>query len=852
MTEELFKPGHVTRVDNVENQNVGHTKTFGNDQLLNLLNQASDEEIQAVVDKCWKEIEESCTSMFNNRSRKTVDITTGWKVVRLFVSSTFADYHAEREMLVKKVVPALREWCEERLIHLIECDLRWGVPKDSTTEATIRTCLGEINHCSEETGGEPFFLNMLGERYGWIPTSSEISQDIQEEYQWIFPVSITHMEIIHAAYRVHNQNAAFLIRSADFIKDLPPEMTRAFVDTHPLNKAQMKALKDKLRHKFPGQVFDYSCQYDGIDESTGRPKVKLKELENFSDSVLEFFKSAISRSVPEVKQQLSAEEMELSMHNHFIELRGQLVLGRDAEVSTIMEYVQNGTLSDGADTEGLPPLMIIGPAGSGKSALMSHCTLQMKKLGWPLFYHFVGAGPGSMVPHKLFEKLVRWLKGFDPAVQPDNLAAGQGMSTDMLKEKMKKALDELAEKQEVFIIVIDAINQLADAEAVKHMDWLPSVFPRNVRCVISAVTGSHSAVLLSSEHRTPSPVPLHVGELNESARQEIVKRTLGKYNKKLDTEQMKLLMASPGASNPLWLSLACEELRVFGVFETITHHIKSLPATIKELLQLIINRLINEDENNNVQKMLGFLACSRGGLSETELQYLLSDNLTEPVPMMMWAEVRRTLKPFLRNTASVGEEERLEFFHASIQEVVQETILVGSEEKRKCHLKLADFFVDHCNDDDRVIFMAPEQLKQAGEKKRLLEFLRNDNRSKNRSGFWKNNYYKDLRCNKMLHVGTPFAHDVNICQFCSMRRGAFGGMPFPNKDSCFICGRFSTWKDDRHAAMVCNFHKPPPGPPNMKMCFLCRKPAFQNAWKVYLCPFCGISGVKRCAMLVGE
>ena len=66
---------------------------------------------------------------------------------------------------------------------------------------------------------------------------------------------------------------------------------------------------------------------------------------------------------------------------------------------------------------------------------------------------------------------------------------------------------------------------------------------------------------------------------------------------------MKLLMASPGASNPLWLSLACEELRVFGVFETITHHIKSLPATIKELLQLIINRLINEDENNNVQKV---------------------------------------------------------------------------------------------------------------------------------------------------------------------------------------------------------------------------------------------------------
>ena len=63
-----------------------------------------------------------------------------------------------------QVFPKLREWCENRHLHFIECDLRWGVPKDSTTEATIRTCLGEIDRCSAETDGMPFFLNMLGER----------------------------------------------------------------------------------------------------------------------------------------------------------------------------------------------------------------------------------------------------------------------------------------------------------------------------------------------------------------------------------------------------------------------------------------------------------------------------------------------------------------------------------------------------------------------------------------------------------------------------------------------------------------------------------------------------------------
>lgn len=73
--------------------------------------------------------------------------------------------------------------------------------------------------------------------------------------------------------------------------------------------------------------------------------------------------------------------------------------------------------------------------------------------------------------------------------------------------------------------------------------------------------------------------------------------------KKLDAEQMKLLIYSEGASSPLWLSLSCEELRVFGVFETITRHIVNLPSTLKELLKFIMNRLTAEDEDDNIQKV---------------------------------------------------------------------------------------------------------------------------------------------------------------------------------------------------------------------------------------------------------
>ena len=103
------------------------------------------------------------------------------------------------------------------------------------------------------------------------------------------------------------------------------------------------------------------------------------------------------------------------MHNQFIQLRGQLVLGRSKEISAVMQYVEHGTISDGPSTESLAPLMVLASSGSGKSALMAHCTLEIKKLGFPLFFHFVGAGPGSTNPVKLVEKLVRWLKSFSVA-----------------------------------------------------------------------------------------------------------------------------------------------------------------------------------------------------------------------------------------------------------------------------------------------------------------------------------------------------------------------------------------------------------------------------------------------------
>lgn len=46
--------------------------------------------------------------------------------------------------------------------------------------------------------------------------------------------------------------------------------------------------------------------------------------------------------------------------------------------------------------------------------------------------------------------------------------------------------------------------------------------------------------------------------------------------------QMDLLLSKEASANPLWLSIACEELRVFGLFSKVTEMIKGLADGLLE------------------------------------------------------------------------------------------------------------------------------------------------------------------------------------------------------------------------------------------------------------------------------
>jgi len=137
------------------------------------------------------------------------------RVVRVFVSSTFGDMQTERNELVKRTFPALQKLCESRGVTWGEVDLRWGLTDEQEAEGQVLPiCLAEIARC------RPYFVGILGERYGWVPDVLEPA--LIEQEPWLagrVGRSITELEILRGALNnpVAAKGAFFYLRDPGYI-----------------------------------------------------------------------------------------------------------------------------------------------------------------------------------------------------------------------------------------------------------------------------------------------------------------------------------------------------------------------------------------------------------------------------------------------------------------------------------------------------------------------------------------------------------------------------------------------------------------------------------------------------------
>jgi len=602
---------------------------------------------------------------------------TTWKTVRVFISSTFRDMHAERDHLIRVVFPELRERLEAHHVHLVDIDLRWGVTREQAdNDLVLDLCLEEIDRC------RPFFVGILGQRYGWVPAS--FPDPAVQQYGWIQGMtgrSITELEILHGVLNNPKMvgRSLFLFRKDDYLADVPEDVQRdVYLDEHP---DKLEAIKEKIvdyceRSGTP--LHRYDCRWDPecLSPEDGR-RGRVVGLEQFGEWVRDELWEGITREHPQTREELpepavpgTAEWLpeEQDYHERFVESRTQVYVGRDGVHQELLEHLEGGSNA---------PLLLVGGSGTGKSAILARLWQEWTR-GHPGDFclgHFVGASPFSANLRLMLRRFCLALaKHFrlEPQVPEE---------VEKLPAAFRDFLGSVPDGQRA-VLIIDAVNQL-DAESRAHeMRWLPRELPAGVSIVISCLEEPGKALGPADALRRRGVPELRVGPLTDEERLEIALRVPSVAAKTLDPEQVQLLLRNPATRNPLYLLVALEELRGFGSYEQLGDRVASLPHQegekgITELFAQVIGRLEQELGRDLVHTVLTSLACSRIGLSERELSELLTRERSGPDDESeRWGQLQillRQLRAYLLRRGPL-----VHYYHRGLHTAAAEQLLQGA------------------------------------------------------------------------------------------------------------------------------------------------------------------------------
>ena len=600
-----------------------------------------------------------------------------WKTARVFISSTFLDMHGERDVLTRYVFPELKERCKKHRINLLEVDLRWGVTEEeSQSNKSIEICLSEVKRCA------PFFISLLGSRYGWCPSEYTVADE--NNFGWLkdYPKgkSITELEI-QQIMQLQNARPLFYFRDPTFQSTIPPEYKTAFLSENTSSATNIDNLKSFIKSK-GNKTYQYRCAWGGVFE--GKPMVK--GLDSFRKHVLEDLWNALVSEFNLTEEVVSPTTLE---GEQVVEVN-QLLLQRNYHLSFMysnsVKFIARKELDDlKKHIESNESVVLWGKEGSGKSALVSRFAVEYSKKNPHVYLltHFVGIGPGSSDIRSILTRLSLEL------ISKFNIEETVPEDFNELCQAFTSIVEQASFKSRI-LIIIDALDQLTKANRAHSLDWLPRSLAAKV--ILTTLEGPCLDVL-----KKRKTFQLQVGSLPVKERKEIVKQTLSEYNKKLDdrpmNDQMRVLLKKTDADKPLYLIIACNELRLFGVYEQLTERIRSLPSTINKLFEEVLVRLEYDHGKDTLKNVVSLIAISRLGLQEEEIQSLLrrkemQENL---LPIAVWARIYSSIQSLLR--PSHGGSIVLEFFHKEVIKAVHKRYLdFDQEHDIKIHKLLAEYY----------------------------------------------------------------------------------------------------------------------------------------------------------------
>ncbi len=549
-----------------------------------------------------------------------------------------------------------------------------------------------------------------------------------------FQASATEQEIWHGALRVPDAREhvlAFFREIENLAAFSDPKQIKDFVDVDPSGSVEVALqteqdrLKAELRQRLgSANVFRNEAParlVEAQDNQGGRTAdvttdhlaqlcadVVSRLSEIIQGQIEEYWRNTAQASTDRAARELEIEQRE---YERFAKERGgeESFVGRQVELQAILDYV-------GSDSRW--PLVIHGASGCGKTALLARASQEVAKTRKRI-ERFIGVAPRSSDLRSLLSSLCQELRQRNPRA-------------DALPTEIKELRDEFSQHlqaatpEQPLILFLDALDQLADADNGRLLNWLPpGSLPAHVKLVVSCLsdraTGDPAGQPYAELKRRQIPAEnfINLDVLSEAeARLLLFDRWLPKAGRKVSDDQRARIeqrLASPACRQPIFLKLLFEEVQLWHSYDPAPVPGESVPA----LLGQLFDRLSQPTNHGPllVNRVLGYLSASRHGLAENEiLEILFADpeyraklnEATEQtrhelppnakrIPIALWSRLRFDLAPYLTERAAPGANV-LTFYHRQVGELATKRHL-PEEERCRFHAALAAYFQNQADPD---------------------------------------------------------------------------------------------------------------------------------------------------------
>ena len=579
-----------------------------------------------------------------------------------FISSTFRDMQAERDLINRRVLPAFREKARAHGEDADVIDLRIGIDTAALeTNAAMRKVLSV---CTDEIErSKPFMIIFLGERYGSVV-------DANVNFAAAVGKSVTEFEIDYGLFGRRSSKCVICLRTLR--GDFDDAAREEFFDTDATKR--LDALKDRLRREHGDKIIEYTADWDG----TKLGNFRTADGRDFFEALIERMESDCLADWKNYEA-LPWQKREAAAAWQQAEHKAASFVERAALLADVEK-----TFSDNKIT------FLTGARGSGKTSLLGKVAIDFKDAGRHVQCIFAGGAPYSDSAQKILEQMVFFA---EEALKREHVAFDEADDPYTQGKLRLEELGKLIEDAAPLFFVIDAVDQLPADMHRKFLDFLPVA--KNIHCLVS---GADSFDFKAVARAHASAKVLTLPDLTDDEFPKILGGILHRRGRQLFRGVAQAVQQKSGRTLPLYLEMVAQRIDMMSAAQfTAAQNAQALNALAQQFVTALPNDpraaaafLLQEaaqtlcEKPDSVFEALKLVALSHHGLRASDLRGLVKD-----FNDLDFALVRKYLANFFAD-----QQGRIIFSHDLIREgicaALDEDFIHAAHRRLAAHVKRLD------------------------------------------------------------------------------------------------------------------------------------------------------------------